>query len=468
MGEDVEKDHFRKQDFSAFAKRLREETDLVAALFADRAFADDGYVVGFELEAWLIDPAGDPSPVNEPFLRDLAGEPVVAELARFNFEVNGRPQPLAGGALGALHRDLLATWRLCERRARDHGARVMMIGILPTVREDHLVLANMSGRTRFRALNEQIMRMRRGEPLRLEIHGREELSVEHRDVMLESATTSFQIHLQTPPGRAARVYNAALILSAPMTALAANAPFLFGRDLWDETRITVFEQAVGINPRRVTFGEGYARHSLLECFVENLELHPVLLPTEFPDPPERLHHVRLHNGTIWRWNRPLIGFGAGGVPHLRIEHRVVSAGPTIMDLVANTAFFLGLVTALAAQDDPPEALLGFEQARSNFYAAARFGFDARIVWLDGAEAPLRPLLAERLLPLARQGLDALGIDADERDLYLGVIGERLRSGRNGAAWQRAYVRARGADMHALAQAYHRRQSGGAPVHEWTP
>lgn len=465
MGEDVDQDHFRKRDFRAFERRLEEETALLEKMVAGRAFSRSGFVAGFEIEAWLVDSKGDPCPVNERFLDAAACDRIVPELARFNFEVNSRPQPLTGHALRTLHEELLATWRRCERAAETCSAGTVLIGILPTVRPDDLVLSNMSDRTRYRALNEQIMRLRHGEPAHLDIRGRETLHLDHHDVMLEAAATSLQLHLQAPPGDAPRVYNAAVAISGAMTAVSANAPFLFGHDLWDETRIAVFEQSIGMHPARVTFGRGYVR-DIADCFRENVVRYPVLLPIGLEDPPERLHHVTLHNGTIWRWNRPLIGFDPDGSPHLRIEHRVTSAGPSVVDAIANAALFFGAVTELARQDPPVEAGLPFARARANFYAAARRGLDARITDLDGRTTQSGEFVRTRLLPLAHRGLERLGIDASDRQDYLDVIAARVASGCTGTAWQRAYAAGNGADMHDLLSVYRARQRGGAPVHEW--
>jgi hypothetical protein len=244
--------------------------------------------------------------------------------------------------------------------------------------------------------------------------------------------------------------------------------------LWDETRIPLFEQAVSICPPgekncppvRVTFGEKYVQQSLMECFRENLQDHSILMPELCDDAPAKLTHLRLHNGTIWRWNRPLIGFDDNGTPHLRIEHRVMPAGPSLIDTIANAALFFGLVQALATDAEPPESRLTFEQARANFYAAARHGLRARISWLDGREVPVHELLQHDLLPRARRGLQALEISSEDIDLYLGVIEARIKLGCNGAEWQRRYVKKHGAGMKELLTAYVVNQQHGAPVHEW--
>jgi len=223
------------------------------------------------------------------------------------------------------------------------------IGILPTVRNHELSLPNMSPLRRYRALNEQVLRLRNGRPLRLDIQGRESIEAVHNNLMFEAAATSLQIHLQVAPAHAVRYYNAAKVLSGPMVAACANSPYLCGRDLWDETRIPLFEQAVALTGNgtggtweRVTFGKHYVKDSLMECFKCNLEHYDVLLPRIVDEPPERLTHLRLHNGTIWRWNRPLIGWNDQGAPHLRIEHRVVSAPTSVVDAIANVALFFGL------------------------------------------------------------------------------------------------------------------------------
>jgi gamma-glutamylcysteine synthetase len=353
-------------------------------------------------------------------------------------------------------------------------SHLMMIGILPTLKESELTQANMSDMKRYRALNEQVLRLREGRPLQLDISGREHLKLAHKNVMLEAATTSFQLHLKVHPKNASRACNAAMIISAPMVAVAANSPYLFGHQLWDETRIPLFEQSVSVGGfagarhgplRRVTFGSGYVRDSVLECFIENEQHYPVLLPMRYHDSLEQMSHVRLHNGTIWRWNRPLIGFDYDGIPHLRIEHRVVPGGPTIVDMIANAAFFYGLMQALMTAETPPEQRLDFSVARDNFYAVAQHGLGSQVTWLDGARGSVQHLLQAQLLPLARHGLEQLEIDAQDIDRYLGVVEARVRCGQTGAVWQRAYAALHVNDLAEMTQVYRRNQESKAPVHE---
>ncbi|OOZ37134.1 glutamate-cysteine ligase family protein [Solemya velesiana gill symbiont] len=471
MGQEIADSRFSDEDFIAFRERLERETRLLDAWLNDGVFPPAEHVGGFELETWLVDSAGDPAPINDLCLEKLSDPLVVPELAKFNLELNGHPATLTGNALSCLADGLNKTWGGCDRLAAEHGARLAMIGILPTVTEDHLSPENMSPLQRYKALDEQLYRLRGGAPLSMDIEGRERLRFVHDDVMLESATTSFQIHLKVDVEKAVRFYNASKILSAPMVALSANSPYLFGADLWDETRIPLFEQAVYVGEseltKRVTFGIRYLRNSIMDLFEANKDRYPVLLPRLMEESEEQFPHLRLHNGTIWRWNRPLVGFNDQGVPHLRIEHRVVPAGPVVDDCMANAAFYFGVVHALSTMDEPPEMRLLFEQARDNFYKAARFGLHARVEWLDGKRCDMDELCNELLGSLARQGLEALGIERAEIERWLGIIERRLDSGQTGAVWQRAWVERHGRDMRGLTQAYIERQASGRVVSEWS-
>ncbi len=474
MGQEINSIRFTEEDFSVFSRRLQAETRLLREWFEQGRFAQTPKVVGFELESWLIDHNGVPAPINETYLKRLDHPLVTPELSRFNVEINGTPQVLGAGAFQALEDELRLTWRHCQSVARDLDAALLMIGILPTITETELCLSNISPMNRYYALNEQVMRQRRGQPLTIRIEGRETLATTHYDVMLEAATTSFQVHFQVPARQASRYFNASLIVSAPMVAACANSPFLFEHDLWDETRIPLFEQAVDAgedtpehpSERRVTFGSRYARDSLLECFEDNLADYPVLLPMLFQASPERFSHLRLHNGTIWRWNRPLLGFDDQGIPHVRIEHRVIPSGPSLIDQVANAALYIGLAQFLANTPSAPEGDLPFALARENFYAAAKQGLGAELTWLGGNRVRARDLLLDELIPMAKHGLTTLGVSPAEIDCYLGIVHARVKSGQTGAAWQRSYVQTHGRDFPGMVAAYLERQRSGAPVHEW--
>ncbi|RMG60411.1 MAG: glutamate--cysteine ligase, partial [Gammaproteobacteria bacterium] len=397
MGQEIERTRFTEEDFARFRQRLETETELLARWLAEDGMDEQHIRGGYEIEAWLIDAHYCPAPRNREFLDRFASPLASPELARFNVEFNSSPQPLDGStpAFTASHRELTGTLQRAREIAAGLDCEILMTGILPTLRPEHLGLEMMSDMKRYAALNEQVLAARRGQPLHLEIQGEGYLSEKHENVMLESAATSFQLHLQIPARRAHLYYNAAMIASAATVGAAANSPYLFGIPLWDETRIPLFEQAVEVGGyegawsgplHRVSFGSGYARNSILEVFRENLEHFPPLLPIVHDAPPERMEHLRLHNGTIWRWNRPLIGFDEHGLPHIRIEHRVMPAGPSLRDMIANAAFSYGLIEALVHAG--MQELLPFDRARDNFHAAARHGLRATVEWPERGRVEL--------------------------------------------------------------------------------
>lgn len=404
---------------------------------------------------------------------------MVPELSCFNVELNGPPEPMRSGALIAMENGLRHTWQQCQSAAHGMDTCLAMIGILPNIRLRDLTLANMSALKRYNVLNEQILAQRQGEPIHIHIEGQERLERSLPDVMLESATTSFQVHLQVPYSRAARYYNASLIACGPLLAMSGNSPVLFGKRLWHETRIPLFEQSVeaggfaglaDAHIRRAGFGLGYVRENLIELFRENLDLYPVLLPMPLEASSARYPHVRLHNGAIWRWVRPLLGFDDAGQAHVRLEQRILPSGPSILDMIANAACYYGLCRALADTVDAPEARLPFAAARANFYKAARVGLAAELLWVDGERYTAADFWPRIGLPLAAQGLSDFGLPDAEIARYLGVVEARVRTGQTGATWQLARLSAGEVSETAIAAMladYLENQRSGAPVHEWS-
>lgn len=466
MGKSVRGAAFTADDYARFEAALADETGRLQRWFDQGRFADGATTVGYELEACLVDADYRPADANTDFLARLNMPEAVPELARSNVEFNGHAREIGARGLERLHAELDDWFARGRQVAADMGLRLVLIGVLPTLEERHLTLEHISPSDRYRALNAAVAARRGTEYVEVAIRGRECYRGYYDSIMAESAATSFQMHISLPPALAVRCYNAALIASGPLLAVAANAPYLFGRDLWAETRVPVFAQSVDAGEvHYVTFGRGYVRESLFELFAENRDRFPVLLPMGCDS--GGLDHLLLHNGTIWRWNRPIVGgdVAAGEPPHLRLEHRSLPGGPSVLDMVANCAFFYGLTRALGDRETPPETELPFGAARANFYRAAREGMAAELHWLDG-EYPARRLFAERLLPLARKGLAALGVDDDLAAHYLDVIAARVARGLSGAGWQRAWVARHGRDMPAMLAAYAERQAGGAPVAEW--
>lgn len=475
MGEEIQYSHFNKTDYNRFEKRLREETALLHEWFKNNEMSDHDLMAGYELETWLIDNESKPCSHNEQFLKLANNSLLSPELARFNVELNVEPQSLQSTILGDFETSLNKLFKQCQKVSSKLGCNILSIGILPTLLDEHLTLDNISTLERYRALNEQVLRHRKGDSIHLNIVGKEQLEAKHLDVMLEAAATSLQIHIQVPQDKAVRYYNASLALSAPMVAIGANSPFLFGKDLWEETRIPVFEQSVPTGGfadasrgplHRVGFGTGYARESLIECFIENEQHFPILLPVHYETELEELRYLRLHNGTIWRWNRPLIGFDKDGTPHIRIEHRVLASAPSNEDNIANIALYYGLVHYYATISDPVEQALDFSQIKDNFYAAAQHGIGRSIEWVDSNRGTIQKLVLDRLLQEAEIGLNRLGINEEDIKHYLGIIDQRISTGQTGSSWQHKFSELHNYNMSLMTNTYFNNQKANRPVHLW--
>ncbi|MBT6879714.1 MAG: glutamate--cysteine ligase [Gammaproteobacteria bacterium] len=472
MGQEITNSHFHKRDYHLFQHSLDHEMEILRHWFEDETFCNTEPMVGLELEGWLIDSDLHPAAANHLLSQRLNTSLVVPELARFNIEINSTPQPLHTTPFSALSAELLSTWQQTADTCHAMNLDLVMTGILPTIQQKDFCLSNMSDLQRYRALNEQVMRMRQGTPLEFEIEGNESLHFCHHDVMMEAAGTSLQIHLQVPYRHITAAFNHAIRISAPMVALCANAPYLFGKDLWAESRIPLFEQAINVNQLshrlgegRVSFGTGYTRENLLDLFQENRDHYPIMLPICQPGDPQQLTNLMLHNGTIWRWNRPLVSLDTSGKPQLRIEHRVASAGPTLEDIIANTVFFSGVIMGMLTQPDEKYLHHPFATARNNFYHAARWGLESEVQW-GRQRGTLRNLLTKVLIPLAETGLQQLELPPSEWRPWLEIIAARVATGQNGSEWQRRWVARHGRDPASLLGAYLEKQNSGNPVHQW--
>ncbi|MER5221126.1 glutamate--cysteine ligase [Streptomyces flaveus] len=494
MGEKVEAASFGLSDRQRYRGKLRQCLAGLARLLAEERFDRPKNLMGLEIELNLAGPDGMPRMMNAQVLERIASRDFQTELAMFNLEVNIAPHRLGGRVFDRLAEELRTSLAYAHRKANEVDAGIVMIGILPTLARDDLVSANLSDVDRYTLLNNQIVAAR-GEDFTLDIDGVERLSCTSASIAPEAACTSVQLHLQVTPGRFADVWNAAQAIAAVQVAVGANSPFLFGRELWRESRPPLFLQstdtrppelqAQGVRPR-TWFGERWIS-SAYDLFEENLRYFPALLPICDEEDPQRvlddggiprLGELVLHNGTIYRWNRPVYGID-DGVPHLRVENRVLPAGPTVTDVIANTAFYYGLIRALAEDARPVWTRLPFEAAAANFDHACRYGIDAHLQWPrrgrygGTTRVPAVQLVRDELLPLAEAGLDAWGVEPADRDLYLGVIEERCRRRMNGAAWQSStFHRAletgmgREAALAATTKRYCELMHLGEPVHTW--
>ncbi|MFD3656897.1 glutamate-cysteine ligase family protein [Streptomyces sp. NPDC058620] len=494
MGEKVVAGAFDLSDRRAYRDKLNQCLEGLGRLLAERRFERPRNLMGLEIELNLAGADGMPRMMNAEVLQRIASKDFQTELGMFNLEVNIVPHRLSGRVFDQLAEELRTGLAYAHRKAGEVDAGIMMIGILPTLGREDVVSANLSQVDRYTLLNDQ-MAAARGEDFALDIEGVERLVLTSPSIAPESACTSVQLHLQVTPARFADVWNAAQAIAPVQVALGANAPFLFGKELWRESRPPLFQQATDVRPPelcnqgvrpRTWFGERWIS-SAYELFEENLRYFPPLLPICDDEEPLRvldegrvplLAELVLHNGTVYRWNRPVYGL-SGGVPHLRVENRVLPAGPTVTDVIANAAFYYGLVRALAEEPRPVWTRLPFAAAAENFDTACRHGIDAELLWprpgrsVGVTRVPAVKLVRDELLPLAAAGLDAWNIEPADRDLYLGVIEERCKRRMNGASWQvDTYHRAleaglgRDAALAATTRRYGELMQAGEPVHTW--
>jgi hypothetical protein len=485
VGTEITREEFGERDYARFRERLEQCLSDLGRLLDQPGFGTGAATIGAELELCLVDNAARPLPRNQA-VRTLAADPrITLELNRFNLELNSSPALLEGHPFTALADELGQLLDLAGGAARAHDGRIALIGILPTLSLAHLDLGMVTDAARYRALDHGLRRLRRG-PFLIRIGGAEPLEVTSEHVTLEGANTSFQVHLRVDPGEFTRIYNAVQLATAPVLAVAGNSPTFLGRLLWEETRIALFKQSVEDRasagprrrPARAAFGTGWLRGGALELFTESVRLHEPLLPLLGNGRPGHgvppLDELRLHHGTVWRWNRAIYDPTAGG--HLRIEMRALPAGPTVTDMLANAAFLIGLTLWLAGQDDRWTYALPFERAEHGFYRAAQHGLAAELSWPAGQGDRVRVVraadLIPELLPAARQGLSDAGADAAETNRLLGVIGARVATGQTGAAWQRTalaaaeYGRAREQALAVMLDQYLACAATGQPVHTW--
>lgn len=488
MGQDVDAREFSREDRTRYRAKVRRCLDVFAQMLGERDFSFDHTQVGIEIEFNLVDSQGDPALRNAEALAAIADPDFQTELGLFNIEINVAPQRVDGAGLDRLQEALRDDLNAAQAKASGVDAHLLMIGILPTLQDGHFSRSAISANPRYHLLSEQILAAR-GEDIEIVIDGVDRLETTADTIIPEAACTSTQLHLQVQPEDFAATWNAAQAIAAVQVAIGANSPFLLGRHLWHETRIALFEQATdtrseelkaqGVRPR-VFFGERWIT-SVFDLFEENVRYFPALLPIVDDEDPvteleagrvPNLGELRLHNGTVYRWNRPIYDV-ADGRPHLRIENRLLPAGPTVLDTMANAALFYGLVTVLRSSERPVWSQLSFRAAEDNFHQAARDGIDAEIYWPGVGTVAVRELALRQLLPLAHAGLEQMGVDASVRERLLDVIEQRCITGRNGATWliqefdhHSADTTDRLAAMRATTQAYESYMHEGAPVHLW--
>ena len=443
--------------------------------------------IGAEQEIFLVDGNLRPAPVSVEVLEHAKDPRLTTEIARFNLEANLTPLHLNGLCLSKMEAELNQVLERARESANHFGADVLLAGILPTLRKSDLTLDNLTPSPRYKQLNDSIIKLRGG-PFNIHIKGLDEINFMHDNVMMESCNTSFQIHLQVGAKEFAPFYNMAQVITAPVLAAAVNSPLLFGHRLWQETRLALFQhstdtrsapQQARSQPTRVSFGNRWIDKSVLELLQDQIARFRLIMINEITENPlsilargeiPQLTALCMHNGTIWPWNRACYGV-ANGIAHLRIENRALPSGPTVLDEIANTAFFAGLMLSLPIEYGEVSKIMSFDDAKTNFFAAARHGLNAQFNWVDGKSYPASKLILEQLLPLAHEGLKQANVDVADADRYLGVIKDRVRSGQTGSQWMMKSLNAvtdRPCEVRnrLLAAEMLIRQKSADPVHLW--
>ncbi len=473
-----------------FTQALLRDFRAVERMVADGMFERGVERIGAEQEMFLVDRAYHPAPGALRILEAVKDPHFTTELGLFNLECNADPQPFAGKGLRTMEQQLHDLFAKVCATAESLELYPVLTGILPTIGKTDLGMHNMVPNARYKALN-RAMAEARGQAFDFSIKGIDELVVRHDSVMVEACCASFQVHLQlAEPERFANAYNLAQMLLGPVLAAATNSHVLFGRRLWNETRIALFEQACDIRvpgmhlreqQGRVSFGTDWLKGTVADLYKENIKrFRPLVGADDIEDPFEKLKQgkapelraLRLHNGTIYRWNRPTYGISENGKPHLRIELRTLPSGPTIADEVANGALWLGLMNELMATVEDVSQRMDYAHARVNLYSAARDGLSAKLYWLDDEETSAMNLLLDKLLPLSRAGLLRAGVDAGDVERYLGIVEKRIVTGRTGARWQLQSLSSMsekgnsGARLTALVAATIARQKTDRVVSDW--
>lgn len=489
MGEQNVKLNDDETVYQQFMKSLLGEVQALE-LMLERGLIESGVSrMGAEQEMFIINSAHQPANKALEMLDKLDDPRFTHELGLFNLEANLTPHPFNGSCLSEMEAELREIHVRAREAAASMDCDIALVGILPTLTLQHLKLDSMVPTARYKALNDAVRNLR-GEDFQFTITGIDQLSVRHDNVMLEACNTSFQVHFQVSPENFAHYYNIAQLVTGPLLSLAVNSPILLGKRLWHESRIAVFEHSIdtrseahqsrGLKPR-VHFGDHWIEESVTEIFKEDIARFRIVLTTETEEDPvgmveagtmPSLNALRLHNGTVYRWNRPCYGVH-NNVAHLRIENRVIPSGPTVIDEVANSAFFFGLMAGMSDKYEDVSKLIRFADVKTNFLAAARDGIRAQMNWFNDEHLPAKQLILEELLPLARKGLEDKGIDAADVTRFMDVIEERVTLRRTGARWALESfesMQGRGTpdqQLRSIVADMVKQQVKGDPVSKWT-
>lgn len=471
MGQLLRGTAFTKEALVAFYDKVVADTRELKVWFDERRFTQGPKEIGFELEFSILDQSFHPECGNLKFIQTLCCDAVVPEICQLCLEINSTPCHLDKESLSFSRKNLASYWKICEDHATKRGLYLVQVGTLPTLMLEDCGEQLITKLDRFELMDKLLKSYRNFTPYHLNISGKDTLDLYRDNYCLMGATSAFQVHLKVGLDESVRYYNAALILAGPLLAIASNSPFLLQKELWEETRIPLFEQSLTFEknyPRssRVSLGNHYVKNSFFELFEENLFFDPLVLCDTSSEKVEPLFYLRAHNGGIHRWLRPVIDVTNRDAPHLRIENRVMPAGPTMDDMMANAALFLGAVEIFANQEIPPEELIDFYHMQENFYLAAKHGLDTHLNWFGHQRHTARELITAVILPAAHQGLKTLGIRQSDIHYYLSIIESRIKTNMTGSRWQRKFIEKYKHDFDALMESYVEQQYAGEPVHRW--
>jgi len=496
MGRAIEKIEFTDNDYQVFAERLRDNLEALRILLERPEFGKGPGSFGAEMEMYLIDNEGNALCKNVEIQQQLNNPQLTLELNRFNLEYNLTPFSMDNCPFSESENELLNAIAQVRESAATMGGRIVPVGILPTLRTSDFNENTMTDVPRYHALANRL-KDDRGGRFQINIQGQDELHLESDDITLEGANTSFQAHYRVNPADYADTFNAMQLVTPLVLATASNSPIVFGQRLWHETRIPLFKKSIDTRKEqlmmnapwhqlpRVNFGNGWVRDGIMELFAETAHLYPILLPI-YEDEDSiamarngqvpKLSELRLQQSTVWLWNRPIYDDSAGG--HLRIELRSLPSGPSVCDMMANAALAIGLAEGIRPQINELLCALPFSYCNYNFYRAAEYGIESRILWPEpnASELKEQPVLSllERLLPLARNGLESIGVNDKEIDRYLGIIQQRIERRTSGAMWQLQNYEAlrkthdSSSACRLLLESYYQQSAANIPVAEWDP
>jgi len=443
-----------KEKKQAFVRSLLNDVKALEQMLDQGLFESGITRIGAEQEMCIIDAETfKPAPVAIEILDLMKDHPwAETELAKFNLEINLDPRELKGDCFSQLHKETSSKLNTIRENAQKLNSDIIITGILPTLRKFHLDLEYLTPKKRYKALMDAITEQLPDNAFELRLLGVDELLVKHDSPLMEASNTSFQVHLQVSPEDFVKKYNIAQAIAAPVLGIAANSPIVYGRRLWHESRIALFQQSIDTRKThnymrewspRVNFGHDWLKESITEIYKEDIARFRVLIAADSDEDSlgmlakgkiPKLRALQVHNGTVYRWNRPCYGISPNGKPHLRIENRVLPAGPTVQDEVANAMFWIGLMEGMSSKYDDITQHINFEDVRDNFVKASKYGSDSTFSWIDDRKVSIGKLVKDELIPLAEKGLKQHGIDRADIDKYINIIYGRATSHMNGARW----------------------------------